>query len=506
MRRLSSLAFLLALTLAGCATPAAELDAASAADLAPLAFTLPLDMEQPSAGGEPNIAALPDGTLFITAVAGSQERPNAMEGAAWLWRSTDGGATWETLRAPVRETPLGSLPQTRRPFGSSDADVVASDDGWVYASDWWNWGAPVIVPVQPINVNNNVITPPVNPNARYGSYLVERSSDGGATWESTPITTLDSFGGIDRQWLVAGAERGCATSGARLTSFGCAPDGWVGLFYAYFHGANPSRPGELAASETPSSIQAVYSTDHGETWTDPAPVVGPQTEGFSQIAHPRLTPEGVLWMPHGYTANGETYWTDPSEVRVAVSKDLGATWDDIKVADVPKGFDNLWAVQGDHEPDGTMHVAWAARADKLMYVFHSESRDGGATWSAPENVSAPGISFLPWVAAKDGEVAIAYYWADAWGEPTEMPDEVAWYPVVARRATGGAWQLANATSEPVKMGPMCARGAACPSDRELLDYPSLVYAPDGTLHVAFAKTRELSGVKAGLVGYARSLS
>ena len=480
MRRLAA-PFVL-LVLAGCAAPGADVDPAAADALLPPVFSAAQDMDQPTSGAEPNIAVLPDGTLFITAVAGSQERPNHMEGAAWLWRSTDDGATWETLREPARDTPLGSIPGTRRPFGSSDADVVASPDGWVYYSDWWNWGAPVTSPA-PLPV-----APPVSPFARYGSYLVERSSDGGETWESAPVTTLDSFGGIDRQWLIAG------------------PDGWVGLFYAYFHGPNPSRPAETPdALSGYSSIQAVYSTDHGATWSDPAPVVGPQSDGFSQVAHPRLTPQGLLWMPHAYTANGETYWTDPSEVRVALSDDLGASWRDVKVADVPGGFDNLWAVQGDSEPDGTMHVAWAARTGDTQTVFHSESRDAGETWSEPEAVSAPGTGFLPWVAAREGEVAIAYYWADATGEPTEMPDETAWYPVVAT-GRAGSWTLANATDEPVKLGPMCARGAACPADRELLDYPSLAYAPDGTLHVSFAKSRELNGVEAGLVSYARELA
>ena len=473
MRRLVPV-LLLSVLAAGCAAPAANVDPAAAAGLPDLAFGAPLAMDQPTSGAEPNLAIAPDGTLWITAVAGSQERPNHEKGAAWLWRSTDDGATWETLRAPQRDTPLGALPQTRRPFGSSDADVVASPDGWVYYSDWWNWGSPVTVP--------GVLPLPASPNARYGSYLVERSSDGGASWESTPVTTLDSLGGIDRQWLVAG------------------PDGFVGLFYAYFHGPNPARgPGGVPDGQ--SSIQAVYSNDHGATWTDPAPVVVSPAGEFAQISHPRLTPQGLLWMPHGWTKETETYWTDPSEVRVALSQDAGATWSVVKVADAPGGFDNLWAVQGASEPDGTMHVAWAAREGDLMTVRHSESRDGGATWTAPENVSVPGLGFLPWVAARDGEVAVGYYWADAMGDPLDASDEVAWHAVVARKAAGGDWVRANASPEPVKTGPLCPRGAACPGDRELLDYFSLDYDAAGRLHVAYAVSREVGGLKAGLVTY-----
>ena len=477
----------LALLASGCAAPAAELDPAAAALAAGLVFGGHADMDQPTSGAEPNLAILPDGTLFITAVAGSQERPNHAQGAAWLWRSTDDGATWETLRAPARETPLGSLPQTRRPFGSSDADVVASPDGWVYYSDWWNWGAPVTTPASPVPLP----VQGVSPNTRYGSYLVERSSDGGATWDATSVTTLHSLGGIDRQWLVAGE------------------DGWVGLFYAYFHGPSPGVAGTRPLGER-MSIQAVYSTDHGETWSGPAPVVeAPAPEGL-QIAHPRLTSDGLLWMPFAWAIENETYWTNPGEVRVAVSDDLGATWDVVKIADAPGGFDNLWAVQGDHDDAGALHVAWAQRRGEHMVVRHAESADGGLMWSAPDDVSAPGLAVLPWVAAqRDGDVAVGYYAAEATGEAEEVADDVAWHAVIARRVgddAGEAWARANASPEPVKVGPLCPKGAACTADRELLDYFSLDFDTEGKLHVAYAKSREVGGAKAGLVAYASSLT
>jgi hypothetical protein len=472
----------LALLLAGCATPGADLDATSALVPANL-FGPSVEMDQATTGAEPNIAIAPDGTLWITAVAGSQERPNHEQGAAWLWRSRDDGTTWETLREPQRDTPLGTVPGTRRPFGSSDADVVTSPDGYVYYSDWWNWGAPVTSPVGlPIGL-------PISPFARYGSYLVERSADGGTTWDTTSITTLDSFGGIDRQWLIAG------------------DDGWVGLFYAYFHGPNPSRPTEATdVLSGYSSIQAVYSRDHGATWSDPTSVTGPTDKGFSQIAHPRLSPDGLLWMPHGYTANTPAggYWEDPSEVRVALSDDLGTTWRDVKVTDVPEGFDNLWAVQGDVAADGTMHVAWSARTGETMTLFHASSSDRGATWSTPHALRAEGLNFLPWVAARDETAAIAWYGSNATGDPAKAPDDTEWSLYVARLGADG-WNVSPVGS-PVKVGAMCPRGAACPSDRELLDYPSIAFGPDGRLHASFATSRDLNGAKAGLVNYVSTSS
>ncbi|HUR68185.1 MAG TPA: hypothetical protein VM370_02995, partial [Candidatus Thermoplasmatota archaeon] len=74
------------LLFAGCVTPGALVGAPDTS----ANFGAPLAMEQPSAGAEPNVAVAPDGTIWITAVAGSQERPNHEQGAAWLWRSKDG--------------------------------------------------------------------------------------------------------------------------------------------------------------------------------------------------------------------------------------------------------------------------------------------------------------------------------------------------------------------------------------------------------------------------------
>lgn len=498
MRRLLALALILA---AGCTTPGSELASTGALLLPPLAFGPAVAMDQPTGGAEPNLAVASDGTLWITAVAGSQERSNHETGAAWLWRSTDEGATWETLRAPMRETPLGSVPMTRRPFGSSDADVVTSPDGWVYYTDWWNWGAPVAG------------TP------RAGNYLVERSSDGGKTWTSASVTTMHGLtGAVDRQWLVAGE------------------DGFVALFYAYFHPVENlpclgGRFGQLPLCPDVMSIQVVLSEDHGATWSDPVTVVPPEAGTGYQIAHARIAPDGALVMPYGYVKYAKDFWTDPSEVRLARSTDGGRTWTQTTVAQVPGGFDNLWAVQGALDATGAgagarghVYVAWAARdvpkdtsgpsrasgttaarTGETMTLFLSRSADFGESWSEPLVIREEGLNFLPWVAARgDGRVAVGWYGGDALGDPTEASDAATWYAYVATSADGGhTFQSARVADAPVKVGPICPKGAECgASNRELLDYVSLDYTPDGRIAYAFATSREVGGVKAGLVNFA----
>jgi hypothetical protein len=355
--------------------------------------------------------------------------------------------------------------------------VVASPDGWVYYSDWWNWGAPLAG------------TP------RIGSYLVERSADGGNSWESAPVTTLDGVvGGVDRQWLLAGEE------------------GFVGLFYAYFHGPQNAvrQLGDLQGrADTIMSLQVVRSEDHGASWGNPVTAVPPVSGLAYQIAHPARLPDGALALPFGEVTSTSVTTDDfrnPSRVRVTLSEDQGRTWEPRTVAEVPEGFDNLWAVQGATDDAGNLVVAWAARTGERMTLFLSESADRGTTWTEPQALRAEGLNFLPWVAARgDGQVAVAWYGGNATGEPEEAGEDARWYAFVAeRQGRGQPFRIGTVGEEPVKQGPMCPKGAACAANRELLDYVSLAYGPDGRLHMAFARSREVDGAKAGLVHYAGS--
>ncbi len=468
-----------AAVIAGCASaPSPVVDVQRAAPPPALRFGDAVPMDQPSGGGEPNVAILPDGTVFVTAVAGAQDRPNHERGAAWLWRSRDVGATWETLREPERSTPLGTAPFTRKTFASSDADVVASPDGWVYYSDWWSWGSPLAVR-PPVNGL------PVTTTTRAGNFLVERSADGGGSWASATFTVPDRFG-VDRQWLLAG------------------PDGLVGLFYAHFpwSGTCTANVG-LACEPFRTSIKAAWSRDHGATWSEPAAVIGGEDDVAYQIAHPAILPDGTILMPFARIPLREGYWRDPGEVRVARSGDGGATWSDTLVAAALFGFDNLWAVQGAADGAGGYHVAFAARQDDArMSVSLSTSTDGGATWHPPRVLREDGLNFLPWVAARGaGEVAVGWYGGDATGDPVKAPEDATWHAYVWH---SGANATTIASEEPVKTGPICPRGASCTSDRELLDYVGLAFAPDGALHYAFTTSREADGATSGLVRHARA--
>jgi hypothetical protein len=139
-----------------------------------------------------------------------------------------------------------------------------------------------------------------------------------------------------------------------------------------------------------------------------------------------------------------------------------------------------------------------------MTLFESHSADQGTTWSASKAIRSDGLNFLPWVAARgNGTVAIGWYGGDAAGRPEKADNESAWFAYAAQSTDGGAtFQVAKVREEPVKVGPLCPKGAACQQDRELLDYVSLAYDPEGRVHYAFTTSRELAGAKSGLVNYA----
>lgn len=469
-----------ALMFAGCVAPSASVDPSSAIARPPLLDALAMDQE--SDGGEPTIAVLDERTIFVTAKAGNQDEPSIAEGASWLWRSTDGGASWETLREPTRAVP--TTPVTREPVRATDPDVVVSPDGWVYYLDWWIARTPWQrgpIP-QPVPVPGRAVT----------NFVVEASADAGETWRSTPITIPMLEGmAVDRPWLVAG------------------PDGYVAIFY-WAGTASLSVPGGVASVplNEASGIHVVVSSDHGETWSAPTEAVADTDERGLVIARPSMLPSGRLILPFGvilYSGTGD-WLADPGEARVAWSDDRGATWTETKIADVPGGFEQIWPLQGAVAPDGRAYVAWGERRGDALSLWISASDDGAITWSAPVLAADAGANILPWVAAmSDRRVAVGYYHADLVGKP--RGNETTWYAELAESHDGGATFATMRVAQPAKVGIICPEGTRCEEDRvsnrELQDYVGLAYGPDGALHFSYTKSRELGGALTGHIHYTK---
>ncbi|MEA3202105.1 MAG: hypothetical protein QOE90_3533 [Thermoplasmata archaeon] len=130
MRLALALALLLALV-AGCVTPASQLQSASTgAPAAPALAARILDV--PATGSEPTIGVTKDGSIYATG------------GGAQVWKSGDQGKTWANVADPRPRPDLDPYvwvdPRTDRIFSAPDnvvcSNLMWSDDG---AKSWtWN--------------------------------------------------------------------------------------------------------------------------------------------------------------------------------------------------------------------------------------------------------------------------------------------------------------------------------------------------------------------------------
>lgn len=483
VRTAPSMSALVLVALSGClVTPDAGNEGGDDERASALRFSTPLELgEGPVRSPEPIVETFSDTGLFIAAIASPQDDPNQRVGASWLWRSLDGGDSWDTLRAPGAG--VSATVDRPGPFGTWDVDVRASGDGWVYYTDFWTAypGPPVSAFIGP------------------GNLMVERSNDDGVTWTSTPIT-IPEPALFDRQWLLTG------------------PDGLVGLFWA-----SSFEPGNIGAAATGyvSALKAVFSHDHGATWSTAAPtkVVPPVPDSIEQIARPFVIPGGPIVMPYTNTPGisrgadeddrPARYWLAPTQIAIAMSEDQGETWTQRVVANAPEGLDNLWALQGAADDVGNAYLAWAAREGDHIRVFFIESHDSGRSWTAPTALSAPGFAVLPWVAATgNGTVAVAWYFTEGSGRSEGAAAETAWFPQVALRRHGDGFVMANASNAPVKYGPWCAKGNNCVDavgTNELRDFLSVAFDRAERVHLAYAEAVRGNDVMIGHTRYVREL-
>ncbi|HEV8359823.1 MAG TPA: sialidase family protein [Candidatus Thermoplasmatota archaeon] len=441
---------LLALPLAGClgpaptATPTAGLPAAALPrpELLDPVFLAPIDLGIVELGAEPSVGVGVDGTVYVTT-------PLA------LWRSDDGGRSYEALGAPSCPSGLPACPglETHQPGmkGGGDAAIAVTRDGRVH---WLG----LFAPDAPI------------------PYQV--SEDRGATW-SKPLD-LASGNSTDREWIVVNATGALF---AQWRDFGntseCAAPGPVPL---------PTDPG----CAPPTGVLLRRSLDGGATWEPAVRATDDNRQG------PVAPDPSSAWMylPVFDGPNGT--------IDVARSADGGATWEDVHATPVPqRPF--IFPIAAVDEA-GTVYVAYSSgepgptgtgepvdRNLAIPSVFLITSADHGATWSAPRLLSTEGVpAVMPWIAAgAPGRVAVAWYEAAQPWPSGRLPN--LWRVVAAMSATAdrgdGQFKAALVTPEPIHVGGLCADGGACAlsgGDRSMLDFFELRLLPDGSPVLAFA--------------------
>ncbi|HEX9712495.1 MAG TPA: sialidase family protein [Actinomycetota bacterium] len=278
-----------------------------------------------------------------------------------------------------------------------------------------------------------------------GSNSISVSEDNGETWViGTPFTSLPLS---DRQWIALGPV-----------------DPLTGLDTVYVL---------YALIQEPRQVMIARSTTGGLTWEGhfPAPALL-DARGFTgQLVSDEQGFLAFVW------EDGGTLWS-------GYSTDGGETWGQSQpIATQVYGLISGVALDGDD-----MHAVWLSRLD--WSVQYARSADRGATWDAPQTLSAGGSNVFPWVDARDGKVAVTWTAGDAHtGNPDDAAGDVAWVARYVESLDGGTTWSASVDVGPAKTGKICVSGLSCDLDgsggRELGDFQSVAIMPDGRSVIGF---------------------
>src|SRR5581483_6678319 len=380
-------------------------------------------------GAEPNIAAAPDGTLYVTT-------------PLYLWRSDDSGKSWKALGSDACDTgliptPLGCPPgfEKKDPGldGGGDGDIAIDANGSIYWAGLSGSSGPI--PFQ-------------------------ASTDKGVTW--TKPVDLSNKTGSDREWIDAWGNGHVVVDwrdtkdGGKL-AFRHSVDGgktWDSLqYWESDHVAGP-----IVHDPSSSSIYVPY-IDDGKG------IVVARTDDFGHN------------------------WTKVLAAPISRTLLLGFPTSIFPVAAV----DSAGTVYLVYASDDTLPDNVPVKAANRAVVHLLVSKDKGATWSKPVVVSPEGNTALfPWVAAgKPGRIAIAWY-EGTLGAPNEVAPDL-WNVHLVESATGDAekptWKGALLNSQPTHIGTICTDGLLCSltgRDRSLLDFFEVTIAPDGQPHATWS--------------------
>ena len=259
-----------------------------------------------------------------------------------------------------------------------------------------------------------------------------------------------------------------------------APNGEIWAMYT-------SQKGREAGKDNmqyTAVVKKQISTDDGQTWSQPE-VVFPEEGTFSR--QPIQILSNGRWVYGNWlcTDSASGLSGDPSAVQI--SDDEGKTW---RRVDVPESSGRVHITIVELE-DG--HLVGFMRSREADFIYRSESKDYGDTWSVPVPTVLPNNnSSISAVKLASGRIAVAY-------NPTSAP---------ASYTKKGAWPglrcpVAVALSEdggltfPLIRNMERGEGYVGEENRtnnRQYEYPYIMQDSHGTIHLAYAyRTRR--GVK-----------
>ena len=133
-------------------------------------------------------------------------------------------------------------------------------------------------------------------------------------------------------------------------------------------------------------VYLVQSTDGGKTWARPAQIFDAARAGWDSVDQPHLalSSGGLLEATWGRTSPSSG--GKALELDYARSTDGGATWNKAdSFVNTPVDWSRLVSAG-----DKTVHRLWRESGANLL-IKHQVSRDGGVTWSLPNEISSLGV-------------------------------------------------------------------------------------------------------------------
>jgi hypothetical protein len=299
---------------------------------------------------------------------------------------------------------------------------------------------------------------------------VSYSTDRGETF--TKVELANGMPDVDRMWL---------TTVGKST-----------VYYAYH-------------DNTLSQIWLVKSTDGGETWSPPVPVIPPdmlpQSVGIPFVTVGNVQgdivadPDGRVYMPFlsskGVDGN-TTPLNKPDAYYVAVTDTNG---ENPTVHTVYEGDEDIQGLFPAIASDlaGNIYATWSNKHRVLLAI----SRDHGVTWSKPQAISTGAgntSTVFPFViAGSRGRVALAWLGSDA---ETNDVTEAKWKAYFAQSLNAldadPTWTQVVASDDFVHIGSICLEGLFCDvtgGDRSLAEVLQMGLTKDGRVIISYPTTR-----------------
>jgi hypothetical protein len=401
-------------------------------------FGTPVAVDDTRPAGEPGIIVDAGGRVFVNA-------PGGLPGPSNVWRSTDGGATFEFVgpgNVGVSPNGAGIL------VGGGDSNLAADAQSNLYFIDLW-----------------------------LGNSSTAVSHNNGGNWFGQPFGTIPIQ---DRPWVSADPSAAGAGNVYSVTE-----QLGTGIFLSI---SKPVSP--LSGLVYPLSILEVSDQQRGLVGTAPGGPLVTNRKGDTYNVYSVFTGTNGSGLGIAKLANGSLMATN-SVVTSAID-----------AHDQTQAFPVL-AV--DNAVDDNLYLVWTDPVGPSDWEIRFASFNGSA-WS---NAVTVGHGIYPWVTADGaGKVDVAWYSAERGGytgDPNAGATANAVWDVDLAQSVNALSSTPTFTA-PVqaatgaKAGNICTQGTGCSADRELLDFMSVTHDATGN---ALASYVTVPAPGTGLVRFVR---